>query len=322
MNYTITLIVSAIVIGFGIISFFVYRLVYVKQSKHMLSGTIKKIGLPKLRVVRNCFLILALVIIVPIFMIDTAFIPKNQCSTIYDYRSVNKWESKLNSDQAYKMCFCAEGYPVFKDPNAAFLRLFIDNPEGVSYLINNYKQPLTRLNYRKFLSFYSGGDFSPTTPAVLKQVNRILLILSTYKTSFNANLVPIDERADQTTISGILSIGFESIEILNYAFLDEEIMIESEEGYSYLYVRFYIENLTKSPYTINSDSIKIVSGSEDREIISTIDTDKIDKNITGVIAAGSIRSGLLVIKVDKVADNILQFMDDRISKEPFEFKIE
>jgi hypothetical protein len=220
------------------------------------------------------------------------------------------------------MCFCAEGYPVFKDPNAAFLRLFIDNPEGVSYLISNYKQPLTRLNYENFLSFYSGGDFSPTTPVVLKQVNRILLILSTYRTSFNSNLVPIDERADQTTMNGILDLGFESIETLSYAFLEDGSKIESGEGYSYLYLRFNIENLTKSPYTINPDSIKIVSGSEDREIISTIDTDKIDKSITGVIAAGSIRSGLLVIKVDSITDNILQFTDDRISIKPFEFKIE
>lgn len=322
MNYTITLIVSAIIFGFGIISFYVYRLAYENQSKRMLSGAILKIKLPKIRVVRSLFLIIALVIIIPVFMIDTIFIPMNQCSSIYDFRSVNKWENRLNSDPAYKMCFCAEGYPVFKDPNAAFLRLFIDNPEGVLYLISNYKQPLTRLNYENFLSFYSGGDFSPTTPAVLKQVNRILLILSTYKTSFNKDLVPINERADQTTMNGILDLEFEYTEILNYVFLEDGTKLESGEGYSYLYVRFYIENLTKSPYTINPDSIKVVSGSEDHEIISTIDTDKIDKSIAGVIAAGSIRSGLLVIKVDNITDNILQFTDNRISTKPFEFKIE
>lgn len=322
MNYTITLIVSTIVIGIGIILFLIYRKVYENQSRSMLSGSIKKIRLPKVSVVRNRFIILALVMIIPVFIIDTAFIPRNHCSSAYDYRSVNKWESRLNADPAYTMCICAEGYPVFKHPNAAFLRLFIDNPKGVLHLMSHLQSPLTRLNYAKFMNFQNAGNYLTTDPTVIAQVDRIKFILGIYDNSYDKYLVPIDERGDQTTMNGILDLGFEYTESLNYAFLDDGTKIESEEGYAYLYVRFYIENLTKEPYTIKENSIKIVGGTKAREIISTKDKNNIDIDLTGEIAAGSMRSGLLVVKVDDIANNTLQFTDDRISIKAFEFKIE
>ena len=322
MNYTITLIVSTIVLGFGIILFYIYRLIYEYQSRRMLSGVTKKIRLPKLRVARNRFIIVALVMIIPVFLIDTAFIPRNNCSSIYEDRSVNKWESRLNTDPAYKMCLCAEGYPVFKDPNAAFLRLFIDNPKGLLHLMGHLHGPLTRLNYAMFMNFQNAGNYLTTDPTVLAQVDRIKFILGIYENSYDKYLVPIDERGDQTTMNGILNLEIESYKILSYAFLGNGDKIESEDGYSYLYVYFYIENLTKNPYEVSQDSISIVGESGNREVISTMDTDNINKSITGVIDAGSIKSGLMIVKVDDAVNNILEYLDNRISIKTFEFKIE
>ncbi len=321
MNFTITLIVSTIVIGIGIILFYIYRKVYENQSRRMLSGSIKKIRLPKVSVVRNRFIILALVLIIPVLIVDTAYIPRNHCSSAYDYRSVNKWESRLNADPAYTMCFCAEGYPVFKDPNAAFLRLFIDNPKGVLHLMSHLQSPLTRLNYARFMNFQNAGNYLTTDPTIIAQVDRIKFILGIYDNSYDKYLVPIDERGDQTTMNGILDLGFEYTETLDYAFLDDGTKIESKEGVSYLYVYFNIENLTKEPFSIKEDSIKIIGGTKEREIISTKDKNNIDKSMTGEIAAGSIKSGLLVVKIDDAFNNTLQFTDDRISIKPFEFSI-
>jgi hypothetical protein len=322
MNYTITLIVSLIILIFGIVSFYIYRLIYEKQSRRMLSGVSKKIKLPKLRVVKNLFIIFALVMIVPVFLIDTWFIPRNNCSSVYENRSVNKWESRLNVDSAYKMCFCAEGYPVFRDPNTAFLRIFLDNPKGLLHQISLLHVPLTRLNYELFRNFQNGGNYLTADPTVLAQVERIKLILGIYENSYNRYLVPIDENGDQTTMNGVLNFEIESYKILNYAFLENGNKIESEDGYSYLYVYFSIENLTKNPYAVNQDSISIVGESGDREVISTVDINNIDKSITGVIDAGSVKKGLIIVKVDDAVSNILKYLDKRISIKTFEFKIE
>ena len=321
MPYRNTLFVLVTLILLGIFLYLFYRSWFEKESILVLSGKRKKIRFPRFEDLKKYFIILSVILIGITAFNDTRFLTVNRCSNDQRNRSTQQWEGKLGKNPAYDMCFCAQGYPVFKDPSRAFTQMLLDNPIGVWKMSLYYFLPLTRTTYKTFMTYYNATGYPTNDPVLINQFDRIKIFLDLFDNNYNKYLVPIDADGNQTTMNGILDLTITEFKELDYVYLSNGEKKESEVGYTYLYVYYYLKNLLKTPYNVSGDSITIRDTQEELPLVSTMDINKIDKNITGEIDSNSVRAGLIIVKVKLDATFTLEYLDKGIANYAFIFSI-
>ena len=321
MLYINTLMLTVFLTFFGILLYYLYQYWFEKKSVSLLSGKLGNRTLPRSGKLKRNFITICIFLIGISFVSDTLFIPYNRCANIETNRSVSQWESRFGSNSAYDMCFCAQGYPVFKNPSRAFTQLLIDNPEGVLKMSMYYWMPLSRYTYRKFMTYYNGAGYPTKDQKLELQLNRIKSFLDLFDNSYSKYLVPIDGNGNQTTMNGILDLEITEVKALGYAYLANGEKSIAEDGYTYMYVYYYLKNLLDTPYTVSSESISILENQQVILEISTIDLNQLNIDISGQINPRSVRTGLVVFKAKTSADYSLEYLDRGVSYGAFTFPI-
>ncbi|WP_195267895.1 hypothetical protein [Eubacterium sp. 1001713B170207_170306_E7] len=89
-----------------------------------------------------------------------------------------------DSSEAYAMGVNAEGMPVFKDPDQAFIQIKKDYTPGIKELQKEFKlKPFNRFYWRPYETY--GWQMSTSDPELRYQGNRVCRFISIYKNSFD-----------------------------------------------------------------------------------------------------------------------------------------
>jgi len=322
MYYTNTLILGLLILLVGFILFKFYRFWFEKETSLVLSGTKKKVRVPRFELVKKGFVILSISLISFSAISDTIFLPYNRCSNFKTSKSVQQWEARFGTNPAYDLCYCAQGYPVFKDPSRAFTQLILDNPKGILLMNLHYVIPLTRYSAGLYANYYNGAEYPTKDPETIKQLDRIKTFLDLFENSYNKNLDPLDQYGNPTTLNGVLSFQIIGFKGLDYVYLPKGEKKEAPEGKTYLYVYYAVTSLIKTNYEFKSEAITFLQNQHETGIVSTIDQNQKDKDGSGIIEPQSVVTGLVVAEVDQTGSSSLLFLDGRIAAHPFEFPID